>query len=153
MKTRRGGTLKVREVTQRNRSRSSRSIWQRTRALAEGITPLKPCPVCDGVVPDPSIHGGRPPIYCGPVCRRTAEQRLARHRAAVTWAKRWLAMTPTSIASMRAIYGAERFATRTEIARDLLAAEESLHREGLEPRAHRRRRAAFRQRSRRWRRA
>ena len=81
------------------------------------------CPICAVPVPAlPSPHGGRPPIYCGPQCRRTAEKRVSRHRPAVQWARRMVNMSPGQAARLRAVYGAG-FEERLQAARALLQAE------------------------------
>lgn len=82
------------------------------------------CLVCNGELPEPGINGGRPRIYCSLLCRRTAERRASRHRASVLWAKAWLRTSPAAIATMTAAYGAKAVETRTQIARDILAAEQ-----------------------------
>jgi hypothetical protein len=87
----------------------------------------KACPVCDApAVGALSPHGGRRPIYCSLACRRLAEKRVLRYRRSIAWAKQWTSLSPAHSAALQAIYGKERFAARVQIAKDLLAAEQSL---------------------------
>jgi hypothetical protein len=67
--------------------------------------------------------GGRPRVYCGDVCKRTAEKRVRQHARLAKWARNFLTLPAASANLLRVSLGEAAFERRRAAATSFLAAE------------------------------